>query len=206
MRRFFEALLADIPPLEFDFSRRRMKPVVVYTDASFSEQRNGIGVIVFDDATQQRFVCDSSCPQWLMNVWNDSLSKRQRQAHINKLELLALVSAVWTLGPSMLQLREVVFFCDNSSALSAAVNGYTRSPHMASLSNALHLALAALRCSAFFEWVPSEANCADLPSRPQGVAERQFYDDLELKQWPSVLRFPNDKQLSDPQLRDVFAR
>ena len=85
----------------------------------------------------------------------------------------------------MLQHREVVFFCDNSSALSAAVNGYTRSPHMASLSNALHLTLAGLRCSAFFEWVPSEANCADLPSRPQGVAERQFYDDLELKQWPS---------------------
>ena len=51
-----------------------------------------------------------------------------------------------------------------------------------------------------------EANCADLPSRPQGVAEQQFYDDLGLKQWPGGLRLPNDKQLSDPQLRDVFAR
>ena len=206
MRRFFEALFLDIPHLEFDFSRRRTKPVVVYTDASFSEKRNGIGVIVFDKAKNQRFVCDSCCPKWLMRVWNDSMSKKQRNAHINKLELLALVSAVWTLGPSMFQHREVIFFCDNSSALGAAVNGYTRSPHMASLSNALHLALAALRCSAFFEWVPSDANCADLPSRPQGVAEQHFYDDLGLKRWPGGLRFPNDKQLSDPQLRDVFAR
>ena len=118
---------------------------------------------------------------------------------------LALVSAVWTLGPSMFQHREVIFFCDNSSPLGAAMNGYTSSSHMASLSNALHLGLAALRSSAF-ECVPSDANCADLPSRPQGVAEQQFYDDLGLNRWPGGLRFSNDKQLSDPQLRDVFAR
>lgn len=105
-----------------------------------------------------------------MILWNDSLSKQQRQAHINKLEFLALVSAVWTFVPSMCQHRQVIFFCDDSSVLGAARNGYTRflHTHMASLSNVLHLAIAALLCSASFEWMLFDATCADLKSRPQG--------------------------------------
>jgi len=91
------------------------------------------------------------------------------------LKLLAIVAAVWTAGNEFLQNREVVFFCDNTSAMSAAVHGYARSQDFAALSNTLHLALAALTCTPFFEWVPSLASCADIPSRPQGVAEEAFY-------------------------------
>jgi len=38
----------------------------------------------------------------------------------------------------------------------------------------LHLALAALQCTPFFQRVPSLANCADIPSAPQGPAEEAF--------------------------------
>ena len=70
-----------------------------------------------------------------------------------------------------MQNREVVFLCDNTSVMSTAVHGYARSPDLAALSNTLNLALAALKCTPFFEWVSPLANCADIPSRAQGVAE-----------------------------------
>jgi len=82
-----------------------------------------------------------------------------------------------------LQNREVVFFCDNTSAMSAAVHGYARSPNLAALSNTLHLALAALKCTPFFEWLPSFANCADIPSRLQGVTEEAFYARVKVTRW-----------------------
>ena len=76
------------------------------------------------------------------------MEQSQRKTRIDALELLAIVTAV---GKEFLQNREVVFFCDNTSAMSVAVHGYARSPDLATLSNTLHLALAALKCTLFFE-------------------------------------------------------
>ena len=112
---------------------------------------------------------DATSNPWLLSRWNKE--EIWRKTHINALELLAIVAAV---GKEFLQNREVVFFCDNTSAMSAAVHGYARSPDLAALSNTLYLALAALKCTPFFEWVPSNANCADIPSPSRGVAEEVF--------------------------------
>ena len=65
----------------------------------------------------------------------------------------------------MLQGRRVLGFVDNTVALSKAVHGYANDPDMAAVVNALHACDAALRIDAWFEWVPSKANVADLPSR-----------------------------------------
>jgi len=46
---------------------------VIYTDASFSEHRNGM-FLLFDQETKSQFVCDAACPDWLMLVWNDATS------------------------------------------------------------------------------------------------------------------------------------
>ena len=71
MLKFFEALFNDMPDLQFDFSRRKKRKVIVYTDASFDRDRNGLGFIVFDQESNERFVCDASCPHELMARWND---------------------------------------------------------------------------------------------------------------------------------------
>jgi len=112
---------------------------------------------------------------------HQQMEQSRPKTHINALELLAIVAAV---GKEFLQNREVVFFCDNTSAMSAAVHGYARSLDLAALSNTLHLALAALKCTPFFEWVPSLANCADIPSQTQGVAEEAFCTRVEVTRWP----------------------
>ena len=44
---------------------------------------------------------------------------------------------------------------------------------MAAVINALPCYDAALQCDAWFEWVPSAANVADLPSRRRGVGGRR---------------------------------
>ena len=67
--------------------------------------------------------------------------------------------------------------------MSVAMHCYARSPDLGALSNTLHLAFAALKCTPFFEWVPSLANCADIPSRPQGVTEEAFYARVKVTRW-----------------------
>jgi len=59
MLEFFSALFAQVPDLMFDLRRKPKAKGVIYTDASFSEARNGLGFIVFDHETNQRYVCDA---------------------------------------------------------------------------------------------------------------------------------------------------
>ena len=68
--------------------------------------------------------------------------------------------------------REVIHFVDNTTALSKAVHGYANEPDMANLVNSLHICDAMLAIDAWWEWVPSKANVADLPTaviRPLGT-------------------------------------
>ena len=88
-------------------------------------------------------------------------------------ELLAVLCAVFTF-PDILFGRQALFFIDNTQALSSAIHGYTRNLDCAPLSNLLYLSLAALQVTPWFDFVPSKANCADLPSREEGDEERVF--------------------------------
>ena len=54
--------------------------------------------------------------------------------------------------------------------LSNLIHGYASLPDCGRLVNTFHLALAALHCRAWLEWVPSKANISDLPSRDDDVA------------------------------------
>lgn len=83
---------------------------------------------------------------------------------MNHLEAMGLLCARLTF-PGLFCGRRALCFVDNTAALSAAVHGYANEPDMAAIVNALHCYDAALQCDAWFEWVPSAANVADLPSR-----------------------------------------
>jgi hypothetical protein len=157
-------------------------------------------------------VASCSCPTWLKEVrdsiavipwWLHETSDTRRRQHINTLELLAVVAAVFTYGPSYMRNRQVLFFVDNTAYLSACVHGYARSPHMAALANALHLALAQLKCHAWWEYVPSQANGADFPSRSHSAETSEFYDKEGFQVWPSPLRLPSFDNLRYPRLEDV---
>ena len=81
-----------------------------------------------------------------------------------------------TCGEQIFRDRQVLFFIDNTDALSTTVNGCSKSPHLTGLSNTLHLSMTYLKCQSRFEWVPSDANPVDIPSRGCGEDEQIFYE------------------------------
>ena len=214
MLHFFQALFHELPPLNFDFRAKPKAKIILYTDASISPDRNGLGFIAFDQESKESWWCEAACPQGLMEQWkspegNPWLLKElagepDLDTHINAMELLGVLAAVWTLGEEVLQDRDVLVFIDNTAAMSATVHGYARSPNMAALSNTLHLALASVQCNVWVEWVPSDANCADIPSRPHGPESLEFYKKLGCARWPGGMRFPSLAQIRAPRLNDIL--
>jgi hypothetical protein len=83
------------------------------------------------------------------------------------------------------------------------VHGYARSPHLAALSKALHLALVHLKCHAWWEYVPSQAIGADFPSSLHCLEAVRFYNDGGFQAWPSPMRLPSSVDLSFPSLEAV---
>jgi hypothetical protein len=123
---------------------------------SLTSLREGRPESVFDQESSQRFSCETVCPPWLLAIWSrtdrspwllhdDLRDAEKQQQHINALELLALVVVVWTCGEEIFRDRQVLFFIDNTAALSVAVRGCAKSPHLAALSKTLHLSLVCLK-------------------------------------------------------------
>ena len=172
--QFFEALLPALPPLIVPVDRDPTPPLVIYTDASFyrakrkryecavafSRLRGGLGAVVFDPVSHTA-VSAAGDPDWgvLLSSW-----RHDRRTYIAELETLAAIS-VYTTYPDLIKGRKVLHFIDNTQALSALVHGYSGKPDLAKSVNVFYLQMLALRGSVFFEYVPSKANIADLPSR-----------------------------------------
>lgn len=66
MVHFFEKLLGKLPPLIFDFAKMRQRKVIILTDASFNAARAGLGVILFDSESKERYVVSKRMPAWLL--------------------------------------------------------------------------------------------------------------------------------------------
>ena len=150
---------------------------MIYTDASCSLRHYGLGIIIINDGS--RWYLNSFAPQWILDAFTTRTTSLKI---INQLELLAILCAVLTFG-DLLKDHRVRFWCDNCVALSGAIHGYAQAPHLAQLSNEIHLLFANLQISAWFEWVPTKCNIADIPSRPQGPEEYEFYEREGFERW-----------------------
>ena len=175
---FFEALLPSLPPLHVPLLQSRRRPLLVYTDASFSTKRaragdhsrecrdphahlvGFLGAVVYDPDTGVVHVAEGK-PNWavLLASWRDDF-----KTYIAELEMLAAIS-VYTTFPSLFSGRSATHYVDNTVALSALVHGYAGKPELAKSVNIFYLQTVALRTAVYFDYVPSKANIADLPSR-----------------------------------------
>ena len=90
---------------------------------------------------------------------------KDKKTYIAQAELVVAV-AVWYTLPKLLRGRAVMHFVDNTVALSAIVKGNASTCDCAALVNCFHAAIVELRSYLWSEWVPSEANPADWPTRP----------------------------------------
>ena len=73
--------------------------------------------------------------------------------------------AVYSTYPELFAGRRVNHFIDNTVAQSALVHGYSGKADLAKMVNVFYLQLAGLKAAVYFDYVPSKANIADLPSR-----------------------------------------
>ena len=93
-------------------------------------------------------------------------SWRARKQYIGQLELLAAVAVYYSLR-DRLRGRRVIHFIDNSGAAASLVKDYSRDEDSALIVNTFWAAACALDVDVWFEFVYSEANIADWPSRGQ---------------------------------------
>ena len=160
---FLACVLPELPPLEMSLEPDRAPPLIVYTDAMF-EPRDGspfirIGWCVYDPITHLSFHLHFELPAWYFSLFSPHM-----KTYIMQGEGVGAVAPLFTL-PALFRGRSVVQFQDNTGALSALIHGYASKPDMSRIVNVFHLAQFVLRARVWFEWVPSAANLADLPSR-----------------------------------------
>ena len=75
--------------------------------------------------------------------------------------------------------RGAVWFIDNTVALSAMIKGSSAEPDLAGAAATIHLVLADRRSRVWFEYIESDSNSADEPSRAlwasRSVARKPTY-------------------------------
>jgi hypothetical protein len=168
MLEFYEALLPSLPPLTIPIYDDGQAPVIIYTDASFHREEDDtpvshLGYQVIDPGNADWDTAILHCDRAMTLPELYSLS-HDKKTLIMQAEI-AGATWVYYSNADRLRGRRVIHFIDNTGALSAMIYGYARKLDCARMINSFHLLLAALQLRVYFEWVPSDANTSDLPSR-----------------------------------------
>ena len=97
----------------------------------------------------------------------------ERRQQIGQVEIAAAIIPYLTV-PELLAGRDVVHFIDNTSAVAALSKGYSGAPDSARLVHMFHAWQAGSRSNVWFEYVPTDANPADEPSRVASLAQDRY--------------------------------
>ena len=179
---FFIALLQKLPPHKEPLLPDDKKPVYIWSDAMWEALQDDAGdlVCVVDPDTEEvfylgreviAFLCfDPQSGVWhtsSMDVGLDVIRKLVpgKKTYIGQLEALAAACVLETLPSHVLKGRAAIFWIDNLAAKFGLQKGYSRVEDSGRIVNAFKIKQASLSLRAWFEYVPSEQNIADLPSR-----------------------------------------
>ena len=138
---------------------RRRRPLIIASDGRLDASAPAsIATLVIDPETGARSALLASIPQELIARWS---SKQQYIAHV---EQAAIVMAVLD-RRAYFRNRDAVWLTDSTVALSATIRGSSSEPDLARAAAAIHLTLASLSSRVWFEYIESDSNWADEPSR-----------------------------------------
>ena len=212
--RFFIAILPILPPRVMRMRGRRLRPIVVYTDAMYEDARSPpgrIGIVIYDpEAPEPPSGPDGAPPvdDAADYRWRHSSAEvtrefleifAPRQQYITQLEMLAALLA-YTSRPKQFHGRDVIHFVDNSGSLAILTGGYSREADCSRMTHFFHAISAALQCRVWFEYVASGANIADLPSRGE------FAKLIELSSVPFTAVWPDLGESWSASFASAFAK
>ena len=164
MLEFLRVFLRRLPTLRMSIQRDDRPPLVCLTDACFYRLQDGspfsrLGFTIWCPR-RRRIVHSHVVVPPLVYQW----LAPDKETLISQCEAIAPLVAMYSM-PELFRGQRALFFLDNTAALSAHVHGTASKPDLSRIANAMRLMCLALECNPWFEWVPSEANLADLPSR-----------------------------------------
>jgi hypothetical protein len=174
------AVLPHLHPRVFELTPSPARPVLIWTDGAsepLAARPHTVGFVAMVPREGAPPAGTPIEPGDISSVYkvvhgSASLSEAyvarfllQRKQQIGQVELIGEVVPYLSLPPSDLQGRQVMHWVDNSSAVAASVKGYSSAIDSALIVHALHATLARLRLDVWFEYVRTDANCSDDPSR-----------------------------------------
>ena len=173
---FIEFVCDNLPPLEIPLLPSKLDPVVIFTDAEGKKRQGSraptghLGFVVYHPVYGRRYAHAPAPPNWTKLF--DKL--RERDTYIAQYELAAAITPFLSLPPEWLTGRPVELWVDNSGAIGALVKGYSGVPDCARIVNLFHFATARLGIhSLWVDYVPSESNPADVPSRAHEMSREE---------------------------------
>ena len=184
---FLEALLgSELPKLIIQARDSGEFPTLVLSDASWQEEQGyeyGLGYmayIVYCPRARKVFFAWTGMPQDMLGFFHGLKAKKQ---YICQGEIQAM-HAPYASNPldinTGLELdfdwkgRDVLHLADNTAANCGVVSGGSRAPDMARIASAMRIRIAHLRIRLWVDFVKSEANFADDPSRENFVLLREM--------------------------------
>ena len=95
---------------------------------------------------------------------------RECETYIYQWEILAAIVAFASLPVEALKGYPVELWIDNAGAVCSLIKGYSGKPDCARLINMFHFTIAISGItSIWIDYVPTESNPADIPSRPEDL-------------------------------------
>jgi hypothetical protein len=99
---------------------------------------------------------------------------KERQTYIAQFELMAAITPFISLPRDWFEGYPVELWVDNAGAVGALIKGYSGVPDCARIVNMFHFAFARLgAASLYIDYVPSESNPADVPSRLHSMSSSE---------------------------------
>ena len=179
---FFVELLGSVPPHRFYVKEDGKPPLYVWTDAMFEQLRDDSGecVAVVDEETGELFYLgdaeiaftaydpiDCTLHTGSRRIGIDVIRQLVpgKKTYIGQLEAMAADAFLHSMPADRLQDRRAFMWIDNLSAKYSLQKGYSKASDTGRIVSSFKVKQAKLRLRIWFEYVPSEQNIADLPSR-----------------------------------------
>ena len=154
----------------------QLKPILIFTDASWENQTAGLGAVVADSSNGRIVIYSGQVPESLKRHWLREVGDHL----ICQLELYVMVSLRWTLR-DLLHDRRTIWWVDNEAARFSLIKGQSGSESMNKLVRQYFHPDSDCPTYSWIERVPSFSNPADAPSRSKPELAKEWFPAAELQ-------------------------